>query len=362
MYSNKLRLIIKMALFSLLVFVTQWLQAATAQDMQTPVPANPALQAAPRSIEDENLRQLQQIAELQRLTNQGSALVSPPSGVNIQQQSAAGQAVAKPQKQVVILGEEDPLRQQAYEEMLQENNPLTPEQIRFLREMHDKTVTASEENVNPPRPTATSQYVRLDPGTTPPIIRLAQGFVTSLVFLDSTGAPWPILAYDIGDPGAFNVQWNRKDNILIVQSKVFKTYGNMAVRLQGLTTPIMLTLIPGQAAVDYRVDLRVQGFGPNAKVLPFGDGLPAKESAMLLDVLDGIPPKGSNSLLVSGADGVQAWSAGHTMYVRTRHNILSPGWVSSLQSADGMHAYEMKKTSMILVAQNGQIRKVKIEG
>ena len=38
------------------------------------------------------------------------------------------------------------------------------------------------------------------PGATPPAIRLAQGYVSSLVFVDSTGAPWPIASFDIGDP------------------------------------------------------------------------------------------------------------------------------------------------------------------
>ncbi|WP_306686756.1 DotH/IcmK family type IV secretion protein [Candidatus Coxiella mudrowiae] len=46
--------------------------------------------------------------------------------------------------------------------------------------------------------------VNLSPGATPPIIRLSSGFVTSLVFLDSKGAPWRIQACDLGDPNSFN--------------------------------------------------------------------------------------------------------------------------------------------------------------
>lgn len=172
--------------------------------------------------------------------------------------------------------------------------PLSTEQIRRLRQMFNATqaATAAPAGV-PPRPKASSQFVNLAPGATPPVVRLAQGFVTSVVFLDSTGAPWPLEAYDIGDPAAFNIVWNKKDNMLMIQSMTLYNYGNLAVRLQGLNTPVMITLIPGQSAVDYRIDMRVQGLGPNAKPLSNNDGLPQSESTSeLLSVLDGCRPRG----------------------------------------------------------------------
>ncbi|WP_251365941.1 DotH/IcmK family type IV secretion protein [Coxiella-like endosymbiont of Rhipicephalus sanguineus] len=70
--------------------------------------------------------------------------------------------------------------------------------------------------IYPPKPTSASVIVNLSPEATLPVIRLSSGFVTSLVFLDSTGAPWPIQAYDLGDPNSFNIQWNKKDNTLLV--------------------------------------------------------------------------------------------------------------------------------------------------
>ena len=50
----------------------------------------------------------------------------------------------------------------------------------------------------------------------------------------------------------------------MVQARSTYTYGNLAVKLAMLNTPVMLTLVPGQKVVDYRVDLRIQGLGPNA--------------------------------------------------------------------------------------------------
>ncbi len=157
------------------------------------------------------------------------------------------------------------ISQSAFNSMVNTALPMTPDQIHRLKQLFTATQYAQAAPPGiPPRPVATSQIVNLAPGATPPVIRLAQGFVTSLVFIDSTGAPWPIDSYSIGDPQRFNIQWNKTDNTLMIQALSLYNYGNLAVRLKGLVTPVMLTLIPGQKDIDYRVDLRIQGLGPNA--------------------------------------------------------------------------------------------------
>jgi len=250
----------------------------------------------------------------------------------------------------------------AFEGVEQQLFPLDPEQIIKIRKKYNQSEFAKATTPGvPPKPTATSQFVNLSPGSTPPVIRLSQGFVSSLVFLDSTGAPWPISAYDLGDPLAFNISWDKTSNTLMIQSNKLYTYGNLAVRLRGLNTPVMLTLIPGQKAVDYRVDLRVQGYGPNAKSMPMEEGLPPSASDLLLHVLDGVPPQGSSRLTVSGGEA-RAWLLENKMYVRTNLTILSPGWLGSMTSADGMHAYEMQKSPVLLVSWHGKVMQLKVEG
>ena len=250
----------------------------------------------------------------------------------------------------------------AFESTKEQLFPLSPEQyIQLKQSYHTHEYAKASPAGTPPKPTATSQFVNLSPGSTPPVIRLSQGFVSSLVFLDSTGAPWPISAYDLGDPAAFNIQWDKTSNTLMIQASKLYTYGNLAVRLQGLNTPVMLTLIPGQKAVDYRVDLRIQGYGPNAKQLPLEQGLPPSANDILLHVLEGVPPPGSTRLTVSGGDA-RAWMYRDKMYVRTNLTILSPGWVASMTSADGMHAYEMQQSPVILVSWHGKVMHLKVEG
>ena len=202
--------------------------------------------------------------------------------------------------------------------------------------------------------------VSLAPGATPPVVRLMAGFVTSLVFLDRTGAPWPIRAYDLGDPNAFNIQWDQKGNTLLVQSITQYKAANLAVQLVGLNTPVRVTLLPGQSAVDYRVDLHVPGYGPYA--VPIQNGMPAAASPLLLNILSGIPPVGSTALQVTPEGYADVWLWHGQLYVRTRATILSPAWVSVMSSSDGTHAYKMALTPLIIASQNGKPINLTIEG
>lgn len=258
--------------------------------------------------------------------------------------------------------DKDIVEKKAFQEMKRGVFPLNPEQLVQLKQAYQNNEYALTSPVGtPPKPTATSQFVNLSPGSTPPVIRLSQGFVSSLVFLDSSGAPWPIAAYDLGDPAAFNIQWDKTSNTLMIQAQKLYNYGNLAVRLKGLNTPVMLTLIPGQKAVDYRVDLRVQGYGPNAASLPMEEGIPPPASDVLLHILDGVPPPGSQRLVVNGGDA-RAWLSNEKMYIRTNLTVLSPGWIASMTSADGTHAYEMQKSPVLLVSWHGKVMQLKVEG
>jgi len=250
----------------------------------------------------------------------------------------------------------------AFNAMLQSNMPLTPQQVVILRQQIDTAQRAASIPANiPPKPVSTTLIMNLAPGTTPPAVRLAQGYVSSLVFVDSTGAPWPVASYDIGNPKAVNIQWDGKSNILVVQAVSPYSDGDMVVRLMGLPTPITLELVAGQRIVDYRVDIHVAGIGPNTKELPIGTPLPDSANELLLHVLDGIAPPGSRPLTVIGGD-CQAWLLGDTMYLHTRLTLLSPGWVGKMVSPDGMQAYELQKASSILVSRYGEPIELKIEG
>lgn len=250
----------------------------------------------------------------------------------------------------------------AFNIMMQKNMPLTPEQVVRLRQLIDVSQRAAAVPANvPPKPVSSTLIVNLAPGTTPPAIRLSQGYVSSLVFVDSAGAPWPIDSFDVGDPKASNIQWDPKSNVLLMQAVSPYSDSNLVVKLTGLPTPVTLELVSGQRVVDYRVDIHVSGIGPNTKDMPTGVTLPDSANQLLLNVLDGVAPPGSKLLTVSGGD-CQAWLLGSRMYLRTRFTVLSPGWIGKMVSPDGMNAYEIQRTSSVLVSRYGEPIELKIEG
>lgn len=250
----------------------------------------------------------------------------------------------------------------AFRSVSQDAFPLSPEQINALRNMLDQTqrAQAAAPYKTPPAPTSTSLNIDLAPGAVPPVIRLSKGFVSSLVFIDSTGAPWPIEAFDLGDPTAFNISWDKKGNTLMVQARQDYSYGNLAVNLKNLNTPVMLTLVPGQRVVDYRVDMRVPGQGPQATVA-IGNDLPAAADNQLLNVLNGIAPMNGRRLKTEN-DFAEVWMVGDILYLRSAYVMLSPAWVAKMSSADGMNAYKLPPSPLVLLMRHGQIVSVKIEG
>lgn len=251
-----------------------------------------------------------------------------------------------------------PIQDQIFAKVANSVMPMSPEQIIVLRELYNRNKQASQQTaLIPPKPTASSKSVDLSPGATPPIIRMASGFITSLVFVDGTGQAWPVRAYDIGDSTSYTVQWDKGSTLMIQPATEYKS-GNLAVLLEGLATPIMVTLLPGQKAVDYRVDLQVPMLGPNAS--PVKNSINISDNKTLIEVLDGIAPSHMASVKVRGGDA-QVWSAGSKMYLRTRMTLLSPAWQSSMTSADGTHAYELPATPVVLASRDGQTVQLTLE-
>lgn len=298
--------------------------------------------------------------QVQQVAAQNGGSPKPPATPDTQPQKAAKTGGNQPPRQGALTTTED-LRKEAFADMTESLMPLTPEHIHQLHELFDGIQRATSSSAGaPPKPTSSSVIVNLLPGATPPVVRLSAGFITSLIFLDATGAPWPIQAYDVGNPTAFNIQWDKKGNTLLIQSVTAYNHGNLAVMLRGLNTPVMMTLVPGQHAVDYRIDMQVPRVGPNGH--PTIDQLPAKADPELLNVLNGIPPAGARTLTVGGGPG-SAWLSHGKMFLRTPLTVISPSWVSKMSASDEMvYAYLLPQAPVVLALQHGRMVSLKIKG
>lgn len=250
-------------------------------------------------------------------------------------------------------------RRRAFDNALQGILPLRPEEIRELLEHFDRTREAVEVPVYPaPRPEVAVETIPLDPGTMPPAIKVAQGNVTTLSFLDVTGAPWPI--QDISWAGNFEVvESGSQEGAHMVRISPQSEFaaGNMSVRLLTLKTPVILTLETSRDIVHYRFDAIIADYGPMAEAPLIDRGLTIKAGSQELSaVLRGVPPGAATKLSVSGVDGrTTAYRLNGQTFVRTPLTLLSPTWSSSVSSADGMRVYAIQDAPVLLMSDRGKM-------
>lgn len=297
--------------------------------------------------------------------------IDPPHQMPAQPASADGVSTGLPQPaaagaaQPVIPSTIEPAplvvdRDELFRRMLDDTLPLTPQQVKALKARIDQAQRAAATPVrNPPRPVSTSIRVSLNPGAVMPPVRIAPNIVTSLTFVDSTGAPWPVKDVVPGSK-AFDVKRPTPATVTVSPLSPY-AYGNLKIFLVGEEAPVRLILVSQQKEVDEHAEVRVSdGRGPNARMAVTKTQMPDSMNPVLQSFLDGITPQGARRLKVSGGDAV-AWHMNGKLYLRTRSILLSPAEIGSGFSADGTAAYELPLTPSVMVSVDGQRRYLKIQ-
>ncbi len=254
------------------------------------------------------------------------------------------------------------IRNQAFEAALTGLFPLDVEEIRKLLKKYDETQQAVEVPVFPdPKPEIVVQTLSLDPGSELPIIKVSPGNVTVVSFIDATGAPWPI--HHVSWAGNFEFINSEEGGSKVILSPMSQfANGNMSVILLELSTPILFRIETSRDTVHYRFDARVPQLGPFARTPLITGGLNLSAgNGVLGSILDGVAPPTATRLAVMGVDGrTTAYQVGSQTYVRTPLKLLSPGWSSSVSSADGMNVYSLSNAPVILLSDNGHVVRAKL--
>lgn len=263
--------------------------------------------------------------------------------------------------QVIALPEQ--VRKEAYEETMEETFPLTPNQIEAIKRSFDKenTILSTPSNLYPQAQTSTRQ-INLAPGSEIPVVRLTKGYISTLVFLDQSGQPWPVANYSIGDPNIFNIQWDSQSHVLFIQPQRVFAHGNMGVRLAGSSTPIMIQLACGRSDVDYRLDFTLPGLGPHGK--PHEPGLGDHQGPTVDELstfLDGKSSPGAIQLTLSPQMG-QAWLHQGHVILRTTSSVISPKWIAVSSSSDGTKVYKLPRMNTVVLSSGGKTQSVRLEG
>lgn len=280
--------------------------------------------------------------------------VTPQQLQQLQQNSANPNGLAPLPAPVMSQDEVD------FQEASKTISPFSSDQIKTLRKQLDGTRRATAYKTVRTIPKISSISVNLSPGASLPILRTLPGETSTIVFLDVTGAAWPLAASPrISDGRLFSVEWLESSSSVVVSSLTQYDEGNLTVFLKGLATPIIVKLTTGEPdsmesnrVVDYRLDIRVPVRGPNAKPAYYESGQIALYDKVMQDFLDGVPP--ANAKLIKLKDSVsparaKVWELDGYIYIRTRFDIQT-AFDQSIASSDGTKVYKLSKTPYITLS------------
>lgn len=296
----------------------------------TPPPAPPAAQPASAAPED------------------------IPAQVPVAQpKSNLGKQVAMPE---VVIPETRDVVKHAIDSI--EDMQLTDEQYEKIKEIYMRRARQrATPYVVPAKPITRTLLVNLDPGVSPPVLRVTRGQLTSIVFSDLNGQPWIIKdvgmnreMFSDGHDGHQNATNEEPTNVLTIEPLEPAAYGNVSVRLKGLSTPVIFVLAAAQQEVDLRVDAKLPGRNPDA-IRSVSYTLAPGIDASLVTFLDGVPPKDSRRVKVTGWDGTEAWAYRGSLYLRTTGVVQYPAYFSSARSTSGkaVYRFDSKPASVMLL-------------
>ena len=245
--------------------------------------------------------------------------------------------------------------------------PYTREQIRRILSLHRAQQRALGLHGRPDA--YRSRSVSIAPGQAhapdgdapPPVINAARGYTTALVFLDVTGAPWPVSRalmrpeFRVEEPAE-----PRAGHIVYLAPQREWDHGNVTVELAGLALPLSLAIsVDDSGVVDDRVIVRLSMPGPNAD--PRALAAPARLRAgdPVLDLFaTGAVPDGAVRLTAgTGTPSAgaccpvhRAWRYRDWVWLRTPHLLLAPAAHAAARGPDGSWVYMLPDTPLVLLA------------
>ena len=241
--------------------------------------------------------------------------------------------------------------------------PMTPEMVRRylgILEENERASTGTPE----PAPIRVAEMIAFDPSAAPPRIHVAPGIATAVGFYDSTGSPWPVRQYVLGDGERFEViQLGNGSNTLTVSALSRFGWTNLVVALSDEPSPVVLRIKVGRDRAHYRTNIQIMKPGPEAasdfETPPEEPSFPSDPN--LMDIVGGLGPAvPAVDIPVNGVEA-SAWLVDGDIYIRSRHALLSPAWSASLSGLYGVRAYKVPLSSVLLFSIGGRITRADLD-
>lgn len=247
--------------------------------------------------------------------------------------------------------------------------PMSPGQIRQMRRKLDAQQRAASEiplaNGRKLEMVSRSVAMSISPSQQAEMLTLFSKHVTTLVFFDSSGAPWPVVAHRVGDVETLEVELPQPGSnaLTLVPQSQYVDSNNLTVFLKDQPMPMVFRFKVGDPQVDGRVSVRLDVRGPNSFDTPINVSAPsAAGGSVLMSFLDGVPPAGARSVRLQGGDpSARAWSMGGSIYLRTSMLLMLPPYRQSTRLGQTF-VYEMPETPVMRASWEGREVSVQVSG
>lgn len=279
---------------------------------------------------------------------------------------AAQPAAPEPPEQSVegaLTPEEEDIINRAFKGANIEMLPMSPKQINQFQKRMDETIEAIHPSP-PPKLIRRSQSIALQPGGATPVVRIAPGYVSSILVVDATGAPWPITTSTVGNDKWFSVvrPETAEGNLITVSPLTNHASSNLAITLANRDMPLLIQLVVADKAEDKKpyeadalVSFQINATGPNAKPPIVGDRIDSPATPDMISFLDGVPPIGAIAVKFDREiPGVSAWEYQGMVYLRSQYPARWPAWTQVARGSGEVRVYAMPKTPSIILSIDGQ--------
>lgn len=254
---------------------------------------------------------------------------------------------------------------QAIDQAQRDQHPMSPEQVRqykrMLDDLKDSSARAPRER---PIPESNRIPIELSTMRPPQVLRVSADMVSTVMFTDVTGQPWPIAAVVPGSKGWVEIKSDpeRAPHIFTVTPQETYAMTNLSVWLQDSTTPVIIQVVSDKRRVDSLLELVAQARGPLAKknAVEFAVS-PQVISSEQNDLMSGLTPAGAVALKVMGGEA-QAWILNGKMYLRSRLMLRAPSARFVFSNSDGTKVYELPVTPVVNMVDDGRNVSLKVAG
>ncbi|WP_305910435.1 DotH/IcmK family type IV secretion protein (plasmid) [Methylomarinum sp. Ch1-1] len=252
------------------------------------------------------------------------------------------------------------LAEMAFQKSKQSVLLLNPDQVKDFKKDFDKTQEAIR-SYSKPKLVSESRNITLRPGEKTTLLRLMPGYTSTVVFVDSTGAPWPISHVTPGNPSWFNVD-KPKDlmpgNLITVNPLANHVNSNIVVTLKDNDAPIIIELSADvdlskkKTIADALTTYRINERGPNAEIPVFSEPTQSPTDSLMSGFLDGVPPEGALLAKSSAGHYATIWNYQQKRYVRTPNKLLWPDR-SNIVRGHNINVYEIPVTPAVVLLIDG---------